>query len=142
MWCVRCRVLRAGQLRASLAASGTCSCSCTLVCFVPTTLLILSPEEKPAMVLQTARTFLSELAHVIRPWTHAPAGSQLVNLGGLGLADVGSVTSNDHVTEDLFGPVWFAVPKKRVSRERCTSVENLPSALMIPCCMHFVGCEM
>lgn len=71
------------------------------------------------MVLQTARLLLSELLHVINPRKHVAVGSQLlVNPGGLGLGGVGlSGGSDDHEREELFGPLWFAVPKKRVRLE-------------------------
>lgn len=71
------------------------------------------------MVLQTARMIVSEFLHVVNPWRHAAAASQLsqvlVNPGGWGLGGVGLTGSDDHEREGLFGPLWFAVPKKRVS---------------------------
>lgn len=68
------------------------------------------------MVLQTARMIVSEFMHVVNPWRHAAAGSHLlVNPGGWGLAGLGLTGSDYHEREELFGPLWFAVPKKRVS---------------------------
>lgn len=65
------------------------------------------------MILQTARMIVSEFMHVVNPWRHAAVGSQvLVNPGAFGLGLSGS---DDHEREELFGPLWFAVPKKRVS---------------------------
>jgi len=71
----------------------------------------------PIMVLQLARMLLSEFVHVVRPWRNAALGGRvLANQEALGLAGVGSAGCNDgRESADLFGPLWFAVPKKRVS---------------------------
>ena len=83
-------------------------------------LSLVTPHWASVMVLQTARMIVSEFMHVVNPWRHAAVGSQLlVNPGGMGLARVGLTGSDDHEQEDLFGPLWFAVPKKRVSQSVC-----------------------
>ena len=72
------------------------------------------------MVLQMARMLLSEFVHVVSPWRHAPMGGSLVAQHGVwGLAGVGSAGCDSRESDDLFGPLWFAVPKKRVSRRFC-----------------------
>lgn len=71
---------------------------------------------KSVMVLQMARMLLSEFVHVVSPSRHAPmGGSVLTNQRGLEVADIASA-GFDGEREDLFGPLWFAVPKKRVSK--------------------------
>lgn len=60
---------------------------------------------------------LSEFVHVVSPWRHAPIGGRVVaNQGVLGLAGIGSTGHDGRGSEDHFGPLWFAVPKKRVSK--------------------------
>lgn len=60
---------------------------------------------------------LSEFAHVVSPWRHTPIGGSVVaNQGVLGLAGIGSAAHDGRESEDLFGSLWFAVPKKRVSK--------------------------
>lgn len=60
------------------------------------------------MILQLARAVVSELVHIVRPWRHAAAGQMVLNTGSLGLDATGEDNHN------IFGPLWFAVPKKRV----------------------------
>ncbi len=68
------------------------------------------------MVLQLARTLLSEFAHAVRPWRNGALGGRvLANQEAWQLAGVGSAGCDGRESEDLFGPLWFAVPKKRVS---------------------------
>ena len=43
-------------------------------------------------------------------------GSLVAQHGAGGLAGVGSAGCDSRESDDLFGPLWFAVPKKRVSR--------------------------
>lgn len=43
-------------------------------------------------------------------------GSVLANQGAWGLAGVGPAGCDNRESDELFGPLWFAVPKKRVSR--------------------------
>lgn len=68
------------------------------------------------MVLRMVRVLLNEIVQVVSPWRRAPVGGNvLANQGGVGFAGVGSAGCDGHESEDLLGPLWFAVPKKRVS---------------------------
>ena len=63
------------------------------------------------------RTMLSEIMHTVNPWRHIAAGNQLLANPGwdMGMAGVGLAGArDDNDREDVFGPLWFAVPKKRV----------------------------
>lgn len=68
------------------------------------------------MVPHVVRTMLSEFLHVVNPWRHLAVGSQLlVNHGDLALTGVGLAEADGDGREGPFAPLWFAVPKKRVS---------------------------
>lgn len=43
-------------------------------------------------------------------------GSLVAHHGAWGLAGVGSAGCDSRESHELFGPLWFAVPKKRVSQ--------------------------
>lgn len=60
---------------------------------------------------------MSEFVHLVGPRRNAAFGGRgvLANKGGWELAGVGSAGCDERESEDLFGPLWFAVPKKRVS---------------------------
>lgn len=70
-----------------------------------------------------ARVLLSEIVHVVSPWRHAPvSGSLVAHQRDWGLAGGVSAGCDTRESDDLFGPLWFAVPKKRVSQSFGTCV--------------------
>ncbi|CAM9225122.1 unnamed protein product [Laminaria digitata] len=104
-------------------ASNTISQQCIAL------LSVVIPHWAPVMILQTARMIVSEFMHVVNPWRHAAVGSQvLVNPGAFGLGLSGS---DDHEREELFGPLWFAVPKKRVpiGKKRTRTADRTPKRI-------------
>ncbi|CAN0067159.1 unnamed protein product [Hapterophycus canaliculatus] len=74
---------------------------------------------------------LSELVHFVSPWRHAPVGSLIISQGGWELAGVGSSRADVYDHEDMCGPFWFAVPKKRVpvGKKRTRTADRTPKRI-------------
>lgn len=69
------------------------------------------------MALQIARMLLSEIVNVVSPASFGR--NVVVNQGGLALTGIRSAGFDDNQGGDIFGPLWFAVPKKRVRSQPC-----------------------
>lgn len=81
------------------------------------------------MVLNLVRTMVSDVLHIVNPcslWRNAAAGIQMLgNPSGLNLAGAGLAEVDGYQREEIFGPIWFAVPKKRVRRDEGTGKLHL-----------------
>lgn len=89
--------------------------------------LYIPQSEQITMVFPQIRTMLAEIVHTVNPWRHAAAGSTLLtNSYGVGLSGFGGDAAVAPLEqEDIFGSLWFAVPKKRVSRWYYSHVSKL-----------------